>query len=410
MCAALVGSRHAGGSPPTLGRLGWRGASRNWLRSLLTVALLAAASFIIVTVAVNRRDLSRIDYRSINSGAGGFSFVARCDVPIQVDLNTVAGREEMGFSPEESAALAQARIFAFRASSGDDISCLNVQKPSVPRVLGVPREFIERGGFRFADVADAAATGPWEALQVDLPAVEEIPAIGDAASLKWILRKNVGDLVEVPSTVGNALRLRVIGLLADSIFASELLISEEQFVEYLGTESGYRYFLVDTPQGTEQAAAAALRSALGELGLEVISTGELLSRYAAVQNTYLATFQTLGGLGLLLGTLGMVTVLLRGIVERRQELAIMVAVGIRRSRVVAMIVLENGILLALGLAIGTATALVAVMPHLASTVADVRWSSLAATLAACGAAGLVSCGAAALLAMRGPLLPALRSE
>ncbi len=114
----------------------------------------------------------------------------------------------------------------------------------------------------------------------------------------------------------------------------------------------------------------------------------MLAGYARVQNTYLATFQTLGGLGLLLGTFGIVTVLLRSVVERRSELAMLLALGLRRRQVVAMIVIEHGILLLLGLAVGSSAALVAVVPHAVSALADVNWLSLGGMLSACLIAGL----------------------
>jgi len=44
-----------------------------------------------------------------------------------------------------------------------------------------------------------------------------------------------------------------------------------------------------------------------------------------VQNTYLNTFQVLGALGLLLGSAGLGVVVLRNVLERRAELAAMLA-------------------------------------------------------------------------------------
>jgi ABC-type antimicrobial peptide transport system permease subunit len=156
--------------------------------------------------------------------------------------------------------------------------------------------------------------------------------------------------------------------------------------------------------------AGALREGLGGMGFDVRRTADVLAGYARVQNTYLATFQTLGGLGLLLGTFGIVAVLLRSVVERRSELAMLLALGLRRRQVVAMIVIEHGVLLLVGLAIGSSAALVAVVPHVISTLADVNWLSLGGMLAACVLAGLLSCVIAATASVRGELLPALRSE
>ena len=81
-------------------------------------------------------------------------------------------------------------------------------------------------------------------------------------------------------------------------------------------------------------------------------TAERLAEFHKVENTYLSTFQTLGGLGLLLGTLGLAAVLLRNVLERRRELALLGAVGYGRSRLFASSIAESALLLVCGLAVG----------------------------------------------------------
>ncbi len=139
-------------------------------------------------------------------------------------------------------------------------------------------------------------------------------------------------------------------------------------------------------------------------------TSEILAAYASVQNTYLLTFQTLGGLGFLLGTLGMVTVVLRSVVERRREFALMLAVGFRKYRLVGMRVLERVLLLLVGVAIGSISSLVAVIPQLMSSQMEVGWGTSALVLVAMVLTGLTSCIIAARVSLRGNLLSALRSE
>ncbi len=401
-CAGFM--RRAGaGRTVSLWRLGWRGASRNWTRSLLTAGLLACASFVVVTVAANRVDLSRLDTSRRSSGAGGFSLLARSDIGLRADLNTAAGREALGL-PETLAAV---KFYPFHMSSGDDASCLNIQRPVQPRVLGVPHELVERGGFTFTALSEKTQD-PWSLLERDADGA--VPAFADATSAEWVLHVGLGHELTVAGAGGKPVRLRIVGLLASSVFASELLISDAQYRAHFGSDAGWRYYLIETPPGAQAAVARALREGLGALGFDVRRTADVMAGYARVQNTYLATFQTLGGLGLLLGTFGMVTVLLRSVVERRSELAMLLALGLRRTQVTAIILIEHGALLLLGLAIGSAAALVAVVPHVLSSLADVNWLSLGGLLAACTAVGLLSCAVAATASVRGELLPALRSE
>jgi hypothetical protein len=96
-------------------------------------------------------------------------------------------------------------------------------------------------------------------------------------------------------------------------------------------EAGYRMFLVDAPRGEAAAVSAALTRGLRDRGLELTPAAERLNAFNAVQNTFLDTFQVLGGLGLLLGSAGLGVVVLRNVLERRGELALLAAVGLRRA-------------------------------------------------------------------------------
>ncbi|MBI1927081.1 ABC transporter permease, partial [Candidatus Poribacteria bacterium] len=145
-------------------------------------------------------------------------------------------------------------------------------------------------------------------------------------------------------------------------------------------------------------------------GFDTTLTAEKLANYQAVENTYLSTFQMLGGLGLLLGTLGLGIVLFRNVIERRGELATLRAFGFRRSTLVTMLLAENGFTLVIGMLIGSLSALVAVGPHLIGSSAHVPWLSLAITLIAVLFVGMIASAAAVSAVLRTPLLPALKAE
>jgi ABC-type antimicrobial peptide transport system permease subunit len=135
-----------------------------------------------------------------------------------------------------------------------------------------------------------------------------------------------------------------------------------------------------------------------------------LNAFNAVQNTYLGAFQILGGLGLLLGSAGLGIVVLRNVLERRGELALLVAVGFRRRRLSRLLLNEHGALLGAGLALGSLAAALAVLPSLLTPGTEFPLISLGVTLVAVLGNGLVWVVLAIRVALRGNLLSALRNE
>ena len=238
----------------------------------------------------------------------------------------------------------------------------------------------------------------------------EIPAIGDAASIQWALGKKVGDAIDYTDEHGRTFKLRLVGAVANSILQGSLIIDEAEFVKRFPSEAGCRMFLLDTPSNRVSQASAALSRALQDTGLEITPAAQRLAQFNAVQNTYLNTFQVLGGLGLLLGSAGLGVVVLRNVLERRAELALLLAVGWRRRQLLGLVLGEHAILLGLGLAVGILSALVAVLPALLAPAGELPWRSLGATLAAVCAVGMIATWGATRLALRGPLLESLRSE
>jgi ABC-type antimicrobial peptide transport system permease subunit len=206
------------------------------------------------------------------------------------------------------------------------------------------------------------------------------------------------------------LRLRIVGALTDSIFQSELLMSDKNFVRLFPNEQGYRFFLLDDAPESSATAIAVLEDRLSDFGFDAQLTEERLANFHRVENTYLSTFQLLGGLGLVLGTFGMAAVLLRNVFERRRELALLRAVGYNSSHFALMVISENVLMLCCGLAIGFVCALLAIAPVFFERGGRLPNVSLGLLLLAVLVSGALASLVATLAALRSPLLPALRAE
>lgn len=388
-------------------RLGLRNAARRRQRSVLTVGLIASASFVIAAVAAGHKNPTAERPEKF-SGNGGFTLVAESSSPILYDLNTEDGRRTLNIRPKtpaQSAALAAMHVIAFRVRPGEDASCLNLFQTRVPTLLGAPAAMIERGGFKFI----GGGAEPWAVLN-QTEADGSVPVLGDMNTLMFGLKKSPGQTLPVTTSAAAEQQLRIAGMFDGAVFQGVLVMSEQNFLRLFPERKGYQYFLIDVPLEHAAAAAELLETELAEYGFDTEPVAERLARFLAVQNTYLSTFQSLGGLGLLLGTLGLATVMLRNVLERQAELALLRAVGFRASQIAALVLAETGFLLGWGLLTGTLAALLSMTPHLLSTGADAPWSTGALLLASVAGVGLLSAAGAVRAATQVPIVSTLRGE
>jgi putative ABC transport system permease protein len=403
---ARAHSRHAVGQPRVVS-LAVQNACRAIGRSLTTIAVVASAIFVIVAVSSFRRDPD-VDITAKNAGTGGFTLVGRSTVPIFQDLNTEGGRLAAGLRLDASE-LAGTSICPLRARQGDDASCLNLYEPNQPRIIGVGQSFIDRAGFTFADSlahSDAEKKNPWLLLEGDSSG--GIPAVADAATATWKLHKKLGDTIDLE--IAGSQKLRLVGLLDESILQSELIVSEANFVRIFPRDEGYTEFLIETPPGRAASVRRGIETALATQGFEAVSTKDRLDAYFGVENAYLGTFQVLGSLGLVLGSLGMAIVLVRTVWERRGELALLRALGFRRRVVRVLIFVESAFLLMLGLGLGTLAAVLAVAPEIRLSEGVKVLGHTTALVALTLVVSLGAAGLAVTVTLRARLIEALRTE
>jgi ABC-type antimicrobial peptide transport system permease subunit len=283
-------------------------------------------------------------------------------------------------------------------------------------VFGVPRTLIERGGFAWAETEKQFADKPWAALEAKLNDV--VPVVLDASTAAYSLHiGGIGSHFSIRDGAGREVTLEVVGLLENSVLQGNLLVSEANFVKLFPEVAGYRYFLAEQvgdsralPGDANREVMGTLESTLADEGFDATDAREQLAQFLAVQNTYLATFQSLGGLGLLLGTIGLAVVQLRSVLERRAELALMRAEGFSSGRLVMMVIEENAVLLVGGLAIGCLAAAIALIPQWMPHGASVPWGTLGALLGAIAMIGLLAGWLSTRSAVRGPILAALRGD
>jgi ABC-type lipoprotein release transport system permease subunit len=391
-------------------RLGLRHTSVRPARSVLSLALIAFACFVLVSVGAFRKDAGAATGDRA-SGTGGYPLMAESVAPLMHDPNTPAGRDGLGLATND-AIVAATHVTRFRLRPGDETSCLTLYKPTNPRIIAPEAGFLDEPRFSFASslaTTPDEIANPWRLLNRTFDD-GAVPAIADQTTLMYVLHLGVGDdFVFTPE--GHAeVRLRIVGALADSVLQSELIIGEANFVRLFPRHEGYRVWMIDAPPDRLAEVTTHLEDRLSDYGVDVTSTIERWNAYHQVENTYLATFEALGSLGLLLGTVGLGAVLARNVLERRREIGLLTAVGYAPANIRNM-VLSEGLMLALGgVLIGSVCAAVAIMPALLDRAQALPLSRLAALLVGVVVTGLAASLIAIHLTTRTPVVQAIKSE
>jgi ABC-type lipoprotein release transport system permease subunit len=387
-------------------RLGVRNAARRPGRSLATAGMLACGSFVVFSVSAMKEDLS-IQAGERKSGTGGFGLYAESSIAIPDNLDDERVRKELRLTDPEL--MGGVSIVPLRVHEGDDASCLNLNQSLTPPLLGVDAP-------RLAALGAFAGPELWGLL--DQPAGEGVvPAlVGDSATAMWKLKKKVGKddgaLLDYQDESGRPFKVKLVGALPArlSVLQGRLLISQSAFTRLYPSEGGYRTFLIDLPAGREEKVAQFLSARLGTRGFDPVPSVERLTEFYVVESSYLRMFMVLGGLGLLLGSAGMGVLVLRHVMERRGELALLRAVGYTKEQAAGVVMAEHRFLVLAGLATGTIASALAIGPSALEPQNHLPFGLLALFLAGTIVLSLGWIRIATTFALRAALVPALRHE
>ncbi|NQV33411.1 MAG: FtsX-like permease family protein, partial [Phycisphaeraceae bacterium] len=385
--------------------LALRNTTRRRSRSVAVISLLAVGVFVVVAACANRRDPLATSL-SRSSGTGGFAWIGQFSAGVLQDLNTVEGQDALGL---DRTLLANTGFVPMRVHDGDEASCLNLNRAQSPRLLGVdPNALADREAFTFAKTSEVT-DDPWRLLNLDL-GPNDVPVITDSSTMQWGLGKKMGGSLAYRDDQGQVFNARIVAVLANSMLQGNLIMAESQFTRRFKSEEGYRQVLIETDPNQTVIVREHLEDRLKDLGLSLEGSRERLAALSKVENTYLDMFLVLGGLGLALGSVGMALVVLRNLLDRRAEFAMLRAVGLDRGHVRRLAFYEHWGLLLAGLFWGTVAAAVAVTPAVRMSSFKVPYVGIILLLAGMAVFGALWVWLAVQAALRGELMEALRSE
>ncbi|MDZ7722205.1 MAG: FtsX-like permease family protein [candidate division KSB1 bacterium] len=405
ICVGIARLWHATSKTVNLRNAGFRNIARRPGRSLSLVGLLAMGVFLVFMVGANRTSTKQDQYER-SAGTGGFALFMQTRVPILENLNSRQGRSEYNLKLPDSV-----RFVPFRVKEGDEASCLNLNRISRPRILGLqPERLAQRDAFSFVSRTKAVPEDdPWTALDQRFDE-HTIPGIADQTVITWSLQMTVGDTLKYLDENGDDLNIVLAAGLANSVFQGNILISQEHFVRHFPSVSGHRLFLVDAPPAKADTALSELSWALQDYGVDISHTSERLMQFARVPNTYLSIFMILGGLGLLLGSIGFGLVVLRNLDVRRNELGLLLTVGFDHRQLRLILFAEHAPLMLTGILFGALASLLAVWPAITAPGADVPVVTMLVIVIVLLISGAGWTQLAIRNGLKGRMIEALRSE
>jgi len=399
------GRRH-GRYGMSLVRLAARNAARRPARSLAVAGLLACGIFVVAGTAAHMHS-GRADPAPAGP-TGGFAFYGELAAGIRADLNDPAEKAKLGLDADR---FRQVKFVQLLRHDGDDASCLNLNRAQAPPLLAVePQRFVSPQRFRFADIIGKHRAGSGWLVLNERFGEGTVPAVADYSTVVWQLGKKTGDTIDYLDEKGRPFRILIAGVIEDSVLQGGLVISRENFTRLFPSNTSSRVLLAGAGEDSVAEAAGILRRRFETSGLVLESTDQRLARFQAVERTYLGIFQVLGSLGLVMGTVGLAMVVLRNVLDRTAELAMMRAVGFGIKPLKKMILYEHLMIIAWGAAAGAAAALSATAPVLGLAAGAGPYLSIIATSAAVGVSSLAWAVLAAAVSLRGDILGELRRE
>lgn len=343
----------------TINSLAIKNLSRNKKRSIASVTMLAIGVFTIFVTSANRLTFNNSESNS-KSGTGGMNYWIESTIPLSHDLNTQEGKQEFGLDSE---LLSRVDFIQLPRYEGDDASCLNLNQIQQPSIIGInPNLFDSLQLFDFSN-SIVGFDNPWLSLK-EAKSDSIIPAIADQTVIQWGLIKTLGDTINVVNEKGKVLRLILVAGLKPSVFQGNLLIDDSTFRYNFPSSDGTRIVLTKVTGNNGLEISSNLQKRLTDYGIEIGSTTQRLLNFYSVTNTYLTIFLFLGGLGILIGTIGFGLVMIRNIIERKDELSTYNAIGFQRHTIFKIIVVENMIITITGLIIGLVSSIIGILPSL----------------------------------------------
>jgi putative ABC transport system permease protein len=163
------------------------------------------------------------------------------------------------------------------------------------------------------------------------------------------------DLTYTDTATGKEATVTVIGVLAiqvDPALSAGVYVNEAAYKATFGEPNYLRTYVKLNDGVKAKQAAQQIEAALINRGVQAESIRVLLDEMAQQNNAFMRMFQGFMALGLLTGIAALGVVAFRSVVERRQQIGMLRAIGYQTGTVAMTFVLESGFIAVMGILSG----------------------------------------------------------
>jgi len=345
----------------------------NRFRTGMTLAMFTLIVFTLVVMATVNHAFVQA-YNDIDAFSGGFDVRATTVRANPIRDMPAAVRNSNSLNPDD-----------FTAIASESVSFLEVRQAGDPQfhdypLLGPDDSFLANTTYGFTilargynsdrEVWEAMARDPTLAV-VDTLAVPrredfQVGAARQEFKLKgFYLEDDSFDPVPIevrnPAT-GNVARFTVIAVLKPNPgpLMEGVTISNRGVLAAFGPDAATPVvYLFRLRQGVNaKATAQALESAFLDNGMEAKSLREELDKFVGTQLTFNWILQGFMGLGLVVGVTALGVISARAVVERRQQIGVLRAIGFQRWMVQTVFLMESSFIALTSIVVGLALGLI----------------------------------------------------
>ena len=264
----------------------------------------------------------------------GFAWILQTTHPVRLDLQRPEGRRYYGLKEE---VFQNVQIVPGYLLEGDDFAPGDLIGMTRPTIVGIPLN--RWRNLQGIDLEETIHGVPlrlgWDVLSRDQLrrcgvelTTNEVPAVVEVETLRGILRKRLGDSIAMMDERGRTIQLRLVGGINAVGLHGWIFIAQQEFRRLFPSQTGFRWFWIETSTESAETVRRALVRAFGPLGCQILSARERQKQAARMEHTVRKLFE--GGMGVGLGMLGLwvgvVSVFLLQV--RRRELELLQVLGL----------------------------------------------------------------------------------